>query len=64
MLERYREFLEEGIRADEAMLRSGLGYAANEVHDYLAARIQGRAARRPKLAWWKRRPKTGCRDLG
>jgi len=36
------------------MLRSGLGYAAGDVHDYLEARIQGRAARRPKPVRWQK----------
>jgi predicted transcriptional regulator len=53
-LERYQAFLDHGMRADEAMLRSGLGYAANDVHDYLEARIQGVAARRPKPVRWQR----------
>lgn len=53
-LERYQEFLDDGIRADEAMLRSGLGYAASEVHEYLQARIQDRATRRPKPVRWQK----------
>jgi predicted transcriptional regulator len=53
-LERYQAFLDDGMRADEAMLRSGLGYAAGDVHDYLEARIQGRAARRPKPVRWQK----------
>ena len=51
--ERYQAFLEEGRRADEAMQGSGLGYAADEVHAYLASRIVGRKARRPKPARWR-----------
>ena len=53
-MERYQEFLDDGVRADEAMLRSGLGYAANDVHDYLEARIQGRAGARPKPVRWQK----------
>ena len=34
--ERYQAFLRDGVRADEAMLRSGLGYAAADVHASLA----------------------------
>ncbi len=52
--ERYQAFIEEGIRADEAMQRSGLGYAAGDVHAYLAAKIRGRAARRPKPTRWRK----------
>jgi predicted transcriptional regulator len=46
---RYQAFIDEGIRADEAMQRSGLGYAAGDVHAYLEAKVRGRAARRPRL---------------
>jgi len=52
--ERYQAFMEEGIRADEAMQRSGLGYAAGDVHAYLEAKIRGRAARRPKPVRWRK----------
>ncbi len=52
--ERYQAFLEDGIEADEAMQRSGLGYAAADVHSYLAARVKRRAARRPKPVRWRR----------
>lgn len=53
-LERYQAFLDDGMRADEAMLRSGLGHAASDVHAYLEAKIQGRPARRPKPARWQK----------
>ena len=36
------------------MQRSGLGYAAGDVHAYLEAKIRGRAARRPKPLRWRR----------
>jgi predicted transcriptional regulator len=52
--ERYHAFIDEGIRADEAMQCRGLGYAASDVHAYLEAKIRGRAARRPKPLWWRR----------
>jgi predicted transcriptional regulator len=51
--ERYAAFLQDGVRADEAMLRSGLGYAADDVHAYLEAKIAGRRARRPRPARWR-----------
>jgi predicted transcriptional regulator len=51
---RYAAFLEEGAQADEAMQRSGLGFAAGDVHAYLAARAAGRAARRPKPVRWRK----------
>jgi predicted transcriptional regulator len=52
--ERYQAFLEDGVKADEAMQRSGLGYAAGDVHAYLTARVAGRAARRPTPIRWRR----------
>ena len=51
--ERYRAFVREGIRADEAMLRSGLGYEADDVHAYLEAKVAGRRARRPEPVRWR-----------
>ena len=51
--ERYQAFLADGIRADEAMLRSGLGYAAADVHAYLEAKITGRRVRRPRPVRWR-----------
>lgn len=52
-VERYQVFLDEGMRADEAMQQSGLGYEAGEVHAYLAARARGGKARRPKAVRWR-----------
>ena len=51
--ERYHDFVREGIRADDAMLRSGLGYAADDVHAYLEAKVAGRCAHRPKPVRWR-----------
>jgi predicted transcriptional regulator len=51
--ERYQAFLSDGVRADEAMLRSGLGYAAEDVHSYLEAKVAGRRARRPRQVRWR-----------
>jgi len=51
--ERYQAFLQDGVRADEAMLRSGLGYAADDVHAFLEAKVAGRRARRPGPMRWR-----------
>ena len=51
--ERYQAFLQDGVRADEAMLRSGLGYAADDVHAYLEAKVAGRRVRRPRPVRWR-----------
>ena len=52
--ERYRAFIADGVLADEAMQRSGLGYAAGDVHAYVEALAAGRAARRPRPARWRK----------
>ncbi|HTN26577.1 MAG TPA: hypothetical protein VL180_02225 [Burkholderiales bacterium] len=52
--ERYEAFLEDGVRADEAMMRSGLGYAADDVHAYVTALAEGRKPRRPKPVHWRK----------
>jgi predicted transcriptional regulator len=52
-VERYESFLEDGMRADEAMLQSGMGYDAKDVHAYLEAKVRGRKARRPKAVRWR-----------
>ena len=52
--ERRRAFLEDAKRADERMLKSGTGYAMEEVHAYLGARARGRTARRPRAVRWRR----------
>ena len=53
-VERYQAFIEEGLQADEAMQRTGLGYAAGDVHDYLAAKVRGRPEGRPKPVRWRK----------
>jgi hypothetical protein len=35
-------------------LRSGQGYAAADVHRYVAARVRGRRATRPKALTWQK----------
>jgi predicted transcriptional regulator len=51
--ERYQAFLRDGLRADEAMQQSGVGYEADAVHAYLEARARGRKARRPRATRWR-----------
>jgi predicted transcriptional regulator len=51
--ERYQAFLQDGVQADEAMMRSGIGYAADDVHACLEAKIAGRGARRPRPVRWR-----------
>jgi predicted transcriptional regulator len=51
--ERYQEFLQDGVQADESMLRSGLGYAADDVHVYLEAKVACLRAHRPRPVRWR-----------
>jgi predicted transcriptional regulator len=51
--ELHQAFVDEGMKADEAMLKSGLGYEAQAVHDYLAAKARGEKPRRPKAVRWR-----------
>jgi hypothetical protein len=52
-MERYQRFIDDGMRADDAMQQSGLGYEASDVHAYLEAKAKGREARRPKAVRWR-----------
>jgi hypothetical protein len=53
-MERYRRFIGEAVRADEAMQQSGLGYEAGEVHAYVELKARGLATRRPAAVRWRR----------
>jgi hypothetical protein len=46
-------FLRDGMRADETMQQSGLGYEAEAVYACLEARVRGRKVRRPRPARWR-----------
>lgn len=54
-------FLEDGALADQAMRRSGVGYAASDVHAYVTALAAGHASNRPKAVRWRKRPTRGKR---
>ena len=51
---RYRGFLDEAARADAAMQESGVGYAMQDVHAYVAAKVRGKRAKRPSPVKWRR----------
>jgi predicted transcriptional regulator len=53
-MERYQAFLDDGMRADEAMQQTGLAYDAKDVHAYLEAKVRGRKARRPRAIRWRK----------
>jgi predicted transcriptional regulator len=52
--ERFEQFLVAARQADERMQESGRGYAAQDVHRYLEAKIAGRRAIRPKPVQWRK----------
>ncbi len=49
----HRSFLEDAARADFAMQASGVGYAMPEVHAYVAAKVRGKRAKRPRPVSWR-----------
>ena len=49
-----RSFLEDAARADVAMQASGVGYAMPEVHAYVAAKVRGKRAKRPRPVNWRK----------
>ena len=46
--EAYAAFMAEALEADREMTESGLGYAAEDVHQYLLAKLDGKSVKRPK----------------
>jgi len=51
--ERRKEFVAEALAAERQMLKTGRGYAAEDVHAYLEARVRQAKARRPKAKRWR-----------
>ena len=51
---RYRSFLDDAARADVAMQESGVGYAMQDVHAYVAAKVRGEKRKRPKAVKWRK----------
>lgn len=52
--ERHQRFVEDAVTADEAMQKTGRGYAMEDVHRYLEAKARGRPAKRPAPVRWQR----------
>ena len=46
--EAYAAFMAEALEADREMTETGLGYAADDVHQYLLAKFEGKPVKRPK----------------
>ena len=51
---RYRSFLDDAARADAGMQQSGVGYAMQDVHNYVATKVRGEAVKRPKPVKWRK----------
>lgn len=47
-------FVAEALAAEQETLNSGLGYAAEDVHRYIKARIAGENPERPQAKPWQR----------
>jgi predicted transcriptional regulator len=50
-----RAFVAEAVAARAEATESGEGFAAPDVHRYIAARVRGKTAPRPKATAWRRR---------
>ena len=52
--EQFDAFVEKARRADEAMIASGTGYLASDIHAYMNAQLAGMTPRRPKAVRWRK----------
>lgn len=52
--EQRASFVAEALAAEQDILNSGLGYAADDVHRYIKARIAGENPERPEAKPWRR----------
>lgn len=53
LAEKRREFVASALAARRNFMRSGEAYAAEDVRKYLAARIAGKTARKPRVKRWR-----------
>jgi predicted transcriptional regulator len=53
LAEKRKEFVAAALRARRNFLKTGKGYALEDVHKYLSARIAGKPARKPRLKRWR-----------
>jgi predicted transcriptional regulator len=49
-----RAFVAEAVAARTEAVESGEGFAAADVHRYIAARVRGKRAPRPKATAWRK----------
>ncbi len=52
--EQRRAFVAEAMAARSEALASGEGFVAADVHRYMAARVRGERAARPKVRKWRK----------
>lgn len=52
--EQRRAFVADAVAARSEAFTSGEGYASADVHRYLAARVRGDRAKRPKIRTWRK----------
>jgi predicted transcriptional regulator len=50
--EQRRAFIADAVASRTEALTSGQGYSAADVHRYMAARVRGSRAKRPKAQTW------------
>lgn len=53
LAEARKQFVADALAAEQAMLHSGKGYRAEEVHRYMQARALGKKRTRPKAKAWR-----------
>lgn len=53
-VEQRSQFVEQALAAQAEMLHSGVGYAADDVRNYLRQRIGGEPAERPDAKPWRK----------
>jgi hypothetical protein len=53
LAEKRREFVASALAARRRFLRTGKAYALEDIRKYLAARIAGKPARKPRLRRWR-----------
>ena len=51
---RYQSFVDDAARADAAMEETGVGYAMQDVHAYVTAKVRGEQAKRPTPVKWRK----------
>ena len=53
LAERRRQFVDSALAARRNFMRSGKAYALEDVKKYVAARVAGKPARKPRLKRWR-----------